>query len=108
MVLFQDICCGSQAVLAAGVSRDESFPANFTGEPDGVELSKKQCVIIGNGAAGINAAEALRSADRHAGITIISDEPVNAYSKVLLHYYIDSQIGKEGLFIRSDKFSLVG
>ena len=67
-------------------------------------MSKKRCVIIGNGAAGINAAEALRSADRHAGITIISNEPVNAYSKVLLHYYIDSQINKEDLFIRSDKF----
>lgn len=67
-------------------------------------MSKKRCVIIGNGAAGIHAAEALRSADRQAGITIVSDEPVNAYSKVLLHYYIDSQIDKEGLFIRSDKF----
>ena len=61
-------------------------------------------MIIGNGAAGIHAAEALRSADPEAGITIVSDEAVNAYSKVLLHYYIDSQIDKEGLFIRSDKF----
>jgi len=61
-------------------------------------------VIIGNGAAGISAAEAMRSVDRNARITIISGEPCSAYSKVLLHYYIDSRIPERSLFIRTEKF----
>ncbi|MEW6672550.1 MAG: FAD-dependent oxidoreductase [Thermodesulfobacteriota bacterium] len=67
-------------------------------------MAKKRHVIIGNGAAGISAAEALRAEDPQASITVVSDEPHAAYSKVLLHYYIDSQIPEKGLFIRSDQF----
>lgn len=61
-------------------------------------------VIVGNGAAGISACEAIRSVDRDGEITLIADEPYMAYSKVLLHYYIGSQIDEKGLFIRSEKF----
>lgn len=67
-------------------------------------MANKRYVIVGNGAAGISAAESIRSLDRQAGITIISDEPHAAYSKVLLHYFIDARIDKKGLFIRSDQF----
>ncbi len=61
-------------------------------------------MIIGNGAAGISAAEAIRSVDPDTGITIVSGEKCNAYSKVLLHYYIDSRIPERSLFIRTGEF----
>ncbi len=67
-------------------------------------LFRHRCVILGNGAAGTSAAEAIRSVDPEAGITVISEEPCLAYSKVLLHHYIGGEIGEEGLYIRSEKF----
>src|SRR5512139_955417 len=43
-------------------------------------------IIIGNSAAGIGAAEAIREADGAGAITIISDEPESAYSRALISY----------------------
>jgi NAD(P)H-nitrite reductase large subunit len=43
-------------------------------------------VIIGNSAAGIGAAEALREADPDSPLTIIADEPEAAYSRALISY----------------------
>lgn len=70
----------------------------------GVELAYKGYVIIGNGAAGISAVEALRQEDADTPITIVSHEPCLSYSKVLLHHYIDGGIDENGLFIRSEEF----
>lgn len=67
-------------------------------------MFRHRCVIIGNGAAGTSAAEAIRWADPEADITVISEESCLAYSKVLLHYYVGGEIGEEGLYIRSEKF----
>ena len=67
-------------------------------------MFRNHCVIIGNGAAGISAAEAIRWADPEAEITVISEEPCLAYSKVLLHHYIGGEIEEEGLYIRTEKF----
>jgi NAD(P)H-nitrite reductase large subunit len=67
-------------------------------------VPNKRYVIVGNGAAGISAAESIRSVDRRVGVTIISDEPHAAYSKVLLHYYVDSRIEENKLFIRNKDF----
>lgn len=61
-------------------------------------------VIIGNSAAGVSAAEAIRSIDKDASITIISDEKYGFYSRCLLTYYLSGQIDKEKLFIRPGDF----
>ena len=67
-------------------------------------VAGKKCVIVGSGAAGISAAEAIRGADRDADITVISEEPCLAYSRVLLHHYIGGEIDERGLYIRPEKF----
>ena len=52
-------------------------------------------VIIGNSAAGISAAEAIRSKDRESKITIISDEDYNSYCRCLISYYLAGEITEE-------------
>ena len=52
----------------------------------------------------MSAAESIRWADPKAEITVISEEPCLAYSKVLLHHYIGRKIDEKGLYIRSKKF----
>jgi NAD(P)H-nitrite reductase large subunit len=50
-------------------------------------------LIIGNSAAGIGAAEAIREADGSAPITIISDEPESVYSRALISYELAGWLG---------------
>ncbi len=45
-------------------------------------------VIIGNSAAGIAAAEGIRSADKTGEITIVSDEKYHTYGRPLISYYL--------------------
>jgi len=63
-------------------------------------LAKKNYVIIGNGAAGLSAAEAVRDLDQKVRVTLIAEEPHAVYSKVLLHHYVGGEIEESGLFIR--------
>ncbi|AUG56324.1 Assimilatory nitrate reductase electron transfer subunit [Acetivibrio saccincola] len=60
-------------------------------------------VILGNGAAGISAAETLRSLDELSEITIISEENVPTYTKFLLPDYVGGRLPREKLFLRSMK-----
>ena len=59
-------------------------------------------LIIGNSAAGMFAAEAIRKYDRQGEIVILSTEKENIYSRCLTTYYVSGQIEKSGLFIRPD------
>jgi nitrite reductase (NADH) large subunit len=61
-------------------------------------------VIIGNSAAGTNAAETLRKLAPTSEITIISDEKETAYSRCLLSWYVDGSIEKEGLYFKTKHF----
>lgn len=61
-------------------------------------------VIIGNGVASISAIKAIRQVDRSCSITVISAENCNAYSPVLLTYYLKGQISREHLFIVDSSF----
>jgi NADPH-dependent 2,4-dienoyl-CoA reductase/sulfur reductase-like enzyme len=63
--------------------------------------AKNRIVIIGNGAAGNSAAEALRSIDSEADIKIISDEPFMEYSPCLLPDYIAGELNKDKVFIKN-------
>jgi len=61
-------------------------------------------VIIGGSAAGVSAAEAIRSVDKKAKITVISDEKLQLYSRCLLTYLIAGKIQKNQLLFKDKDF----
>lgn len=61
-------------------------------------------VIIGNSAAGIFAAEAIRGLDRTGRIDILTDENYPAYARCLTSYYLTGQWNDEQMFIRPVDF----
>ena len=60
-------------------------------------------VIIGNGPAGVVAAEALRRADPTAEIALVGDEDAPPYSRMAIPYLLTGSIGEEGTYLRKDK-----
>jgi NADH oxidase (H2O2-forming) len=61
---------------------------------------RKQFVVVGNGIAGLTAAQAVRRLDKEAGITIISEEPHPTYSPCVLPDYLTGEIAREKVFVR--------
>ncbi len=57
-------------------------------------------LIIGNGVAGMSAAEAIRARDGAASIAMVSDEPHPLYSRVLLPSYVKGTATREQMFLR--------
>jgi hypothetical protein len=60
-------------------------------------------LLIGSGAAGISAAEAIRRRDRSGVITILSEEPHAFYSRPGLAYYLTGMIPETQLFPRPER-----
>ncbi len=61
-------------------------------------------MIIGNGAAGLSAAEIIRQRDASGRITIVTNEPYLSYSRPGIAYYILDQVSERQLFTRSESF----
>jgi NAD(P)H-nitrite reductase large subunit len=61
-------------------------------------------IIIGNSAAGVNAAEAIRTNDKKGDITIISDEAFPAYGRPLISYYLSGKVKPENMNYRDESF----
>lgn len=61
-------------------------------------------VILGNSAAGIAAAAAIRKGDRSGRITIVSDEKAAGYSRVMLPLYIAGKVSKAEMVIADKEF----
>lgn len=59
-------------------------------------------VIIGNGPAGVIAAEALRKLDANADIVLVGDENEPPYSRMAIPYLLTGGIGEEGTYLRKD------
>ncbi len=59
-------------------------------------------VIIGNGPAGVVAAETLRRADPAAQIVLVGDEAEPPYSRMAIPYLLTGSIGEEGTDLRKD------
>lgn len=57
-------------------------------------------VIIGNGAAGIAAAEAIRRHDQDSPITILGQEPYHSYSRIRLIDYLAGKVDEAGLLLK--------
>lgn len=60
-------------------------------------------VIIGNGPAGVIAAETLRKTDVNSKIVLIGDEPEPPYSRMAIPYLLVGDIQEEGTYLRKDK-----
>ena len=59
-------------------------------------------VILGNGPAGVVAAEALRHADSAADIVLVGDENEPPYSRMAIPYLLTGGIGEQGTYLRKD------
>lgn len=64
----------------------------------------KKIVIIGNSAAGIAAAEAIRESDKESSVTIVSDEPFMAYERHKILGLLEGKIKERDLFYRDQDF----
>lgn len=60
-------------------------------------------LIIGNGPAGVVAAETLRQLDPAAEITLVGEEPGPPYSRMALPYYLMGHIGEQGTYLRKER-----
>jgi len=67
--------------------------------PFGVEMKH---VILGNGPAGVVAAETIRKADPDADITLVGGEPEPPYSRMALPYLLQEEIKEDGTYLRKD------
>lgn len=66
-------------------------------------------LIVGQGVAGIAAAEAIRAADASGEITLLSDDPHGYYSRPGLAYYLTGEISRAHLFPwREQDFAQMG
>ncbi|MEZ4526901.1 MAG: FAD-dependent oxidoreductase [Desulfobacterales bacterium] len=61
-------------------------------------------VIIGNGVAGVHAAESIRALDAEGSITMIGDEAMLPYCRPMISMVLDGSVRPEQLPIRDDGF----
>ncbi|QGP92763.1 NADH-dependent phenylglyoxylate dehydrogenase subunit epsilon [Neomoorella glycerini] len=61
-------------------------------------------LIIGNSAAGVAAARAIRRTDPGGNITIVGDEPYTYYARVLTSYYLGGLIPREKLWLAGEEW----
>lgn len=67
-------------------------------------MTPRQYLIIGHGAAGMSAAEAIRRRDPDGRIVIASDEPYPFYSRPGVAYFLAGQVPAERLYARRPSF----
>jgi NADPH-dependent 2,4-dienoyl-CoA reductase/sulfur reductase-like enzyme len=85
-------------------ARRFAFRANQSVYPGGIkELSMARYVIIGMGVAGVAAAQAIRSRDPAARISLVSAEPDGYYSRPGLAYYLTGEINQAQLYPFQEK-----
>jgi len=58
-------------------------------------------VIVGNGIAGLTAAQVIRKFGRGIDVTLVSEEKYPAYSPCVFPNYISGEIGRERIFLNS-------
>ncbi len=60
-------------------------------------------VILGNGPAGVIAAETIRKHANDDSIVLVGDEPEPPYSRMAIPYLLMGNIGEDGTYLRKDK-----
>lgn len=63
-------------------------------------MKKVDYLIVGGSAAGTTAAEVIRGLKPDSSITIVTDEPHEEYSRVLLPQYITHKVERENIFLK--------
>lgn len=76
----------------------------FTPAPQAVPIEEDimQHVIIGNGPAGVIAAETIRKHAAEDSIVLIGDEPERPYSRMAIPYLLHGAIDERGTWLRKD------
>lgn len=64
----------------------------------------KQYLIIGNGTAATGCIEGIRSEDPNGAITVVSAEPVPAYCRPLISYFLEDKTDKKRMLYRPETF----
>lgn len=64
----------------------------------------RRYVIIGSGAAGLSAAEAIRGRDAQSSVEIVTDDPYGYYSRPGLAYYLAGEIPVDALYPYNDAY----
>ena len=77
----------------------ENFVSVDVEESGYVNNTQEYYVILGNGAAGFNAAKAIRERDKTGVVTMISNEPYPAYNRPMLTKSIVAGLGPEQIAI---------
>lgn len=67
-------------------------------------MNKTDYLIVGGSAAGTTAAEVIRGLKPDASITIVTDEPHEQYSRVLLPHYTRKKIQREQVFLKKPEW----
>ncbi|MEX2028497.1 MAG: FAD-dependent oxidoreductase, partial [Candidatus Curtissbacteria bacterium] len=67
-------------------------------------MRKTDYLIIGGSAAGTTAAEVIRGIDPKGAITIISEEPHEQYSRVLIPHYLRHKVSREQVFLKKPEW----
>src|SRR5579885_778305 len=67
-------------------------------------LERRSYVIIGNGIAGITAAETLRAENPLAEITLVADNAEPVYYRPVLKDFLAGRVGQESLYMRPRTF----
>ena len=69
----------------------------------------KRYVIVGNGVAAANCLEGIRSVDREAEVTLVSEEKHEVYCRPLISYYLEGKTDTERMRYRdADFYSRLG
>ncbi|MCI9133032.1 MAG: FAD-dependent oxidoreductase [Lachnospiraceae bacterium] len=84
-----------------GVGR-EHFVAVEAQESDFVRDTREVYVILGNGAAGFYAAQAIRERDRTGSVVLISQEPYGAYNRPMLTKALVAGLSPEQIAIAGE------
>ncbi len=64
----------------------------------------RRYIIIGSGAAGLTAAEAIRSCDPQASIQMLTNDPYGYYSRPGLAYYLAKELSEDSLYPYRDAY----
>lgn len=87
---------------ACGVGQEMFEMVEDSGLPSFVKDAKENIIIVGNGAAGVAAAEAVRLRNQEAYIEIITKEDVPAYYRPSLSDYLTDSIADKNFYLKDE------
>ena len=86
-----------------GVGKENFVPVDVE-ESGYINNTQEYYVILGNGAAGFNAAKAIRERDKTGAVIMISNEPYAAYNRPMLTKSIVAGLGAEQIAIEGPEW----